>query len=148
MPYWVKTNNVHSDKSSCANCVFPFTFYDVEYTGCTTIGGPRPWCSTRVNENGVHVGGHWENCGSECPTGPKPTMSTEPPSTTPTDKSSCGNCVFPFTFWDVEYTACTTIDGDPKPWCSTRVNENGVYVGGYWEYCGSECPFVASPTRP
>jgi len=62
--------------------------------------------------------------------------------------NSCGNCVFPFTFMGVEHTACTTIDGDPKPWCSTLVDENGVHVsgGGHWEYCGSQCPTVLPPT--
>ena len=48
---------------------------------------------------------------------------------------SCGNCVFPFSFMGVEHNACTTIDGDPNPWCSTLVDETGVHVagGGQWE---------------
>ena len=54
---------------TCGNCVFPFTFSDVKYTGCTTILDPNnPWCSTRVDENGEHILGSWEYCGAECPT--------------------------------------------------------------------------------
>ena len=48
----------------------------------------------------------------------------------------------------VEHNACTTIDGDPNPWCSTLVDENGVHVpgGGHWEYCtSSECPTIQQP---
>merc|ERR1712226_1675606 len=69
-------------------------------------------------------------------------------TTTGSGNSSCGNCVFPFTFMEVEHTGCTTIDGDTNPWCSTLVDENGVHVsgGGHWEYCGSECPTVTPPT--
>jgi hypothetical protein len=77
------------------------------------------------------------------------TMSSESPiTTTGSGNSSCGNCVFPFTFMEVEHMGCTTIDGDQNPWCSTLVDENGEHVtgGGHWEYCGSECPTVAPPT--
>merc|ERR1712130_433933 len=59
--------------------------------GCTTIDGdPNPWCSTLVDENGVHVngGGHWEYCGSECPTVLPPTTTTLPPTTTTTTTTS------------------------------------------------------------
>ena len=71
-------------------------------------------------------------------------------SGTGSGNSSCGNCVFPFTFMGVEHMGCTTIDGDQNPWCSTLVDENGEHVTGgevpNWEYCGSECPTVAPPT--
>ena len=55
---------------------------------------------------------------------------------------TCGNCIFPFTFDGVTHIGCTTIPEDPKPWCSTLVDANGVHVGGggHWEYCESECP--------
>ena len=65
---------------------------------------------------------------------------TPPPP--PPPPTPCDTCVFPFTFWGVTHTACTTIDGDPKPWCSTMVDEAGVHVSGagHWMYCGDECP--------
>ena len=61
--------------------------------------------------------------------------------------SSCGNCVFPFTFAGRVHTTCTTIDGDAQPWCSTNVDSSGVHVsgGGHWEYCSSDCPGVNPP---
>ena len=31
---------------------------------------------------------------------------------------------------------------DVKPWCSTKVDDNGVHISGQgkWGYCGQECP--------
>ena len=31
---------------------------------------------------------------------------------------------------------------DPKPWCSTKVDDNGTHIGGQgkWGYCDSKCP--------
>eukprot|EP00095_Tigriopus_kingsejongensis_P000560 maker-scaffold776_size99073-snap-gene-0.17 protein:Tk00560 transcript:maker-scaffold776_size99073-snap-gene-0.17-mRNA-1 annotation:"hypothetical protein DAPPUDRAFT_312923" len=47
-------------------CVFPFKFQNFTFDGCTTItdSEKRPWCSTKVNANGVHIGaeGHWGHC--------------------------------------------------------------------------------------
>ena len=54
-------------------CIFPFTFGGTIHHGCTTKGNlrpyERPWCSTKVNANGVHVGGqgHWGECALGCP---------------------------------------------------------------------------------
>ena len=53
-----------------ANCVFPFTFGEVVYNKCTTVGDDTaPWCSTLTDENGVHVGGQgkWGYCAANCP---------------------------------------------------------------------------------
>ena len=95
-----------------------------------------------------------ENSTGSTPTAPNywnTTTTTSGPTTTTTTgsgNSSCGNCVFPFTFMNVEHTGCTTIDGDPTPWCSTLVDEDGEHVmgGGHWEYCGTECPTMIPPT--
>ena len=51
-------------------------------------------------------------------------------------------CIFPFKFSGQTFTQCTTVkDPDDKPWCSTKVNENGNHVtsGGYWGHCGQDC---------
>ena len=54
--------------------------------------------------------------------------------------TSCGNCVFPFTFGGRKHTTCTTIDGD-SPWCATEVDSSGALVEGKYEYCtDSFCP--------
>ena len=58
-------------------------------------------------------------------------------------------CVFPWIFDNVTYPACTMYDED-EPWCSTKVDDNGVHIGGQgnWGYCdpecscaGTDCPF-------
>ena len=52
-------------------CVFPFRYNGVFYNECTLVAADdnKPWCSTRVYDNGTHVsgGGHYGNCGPRCP---------------------------------------------------------------------------------
>ena len=53
-------------------CVFPFKFRDKEYNKCTTVADDnnKPWCSTKVDSNGFHIGKeqNWGYCGPQCPT--------------------------------------------------------------------------------
>ena len=60
-----------ADSPSNDTCVFPFQFKKEEYTGCTTKSDPdgRYWCSTKVDENGKHIGGkgYWGYCSALCP---------------------------------------------------------------------------------
>ena len=59
--------------SAGMKCIFPFKLDGVTHNACTKHGGEdtewEPWCSTKVDESGVHVngGGHWGDCGPECP---------------------------------------------------------------------------------
>ena len=46
-------------------------------------------------------------------------------------------CIFPFKFNNRLYNNCTTADGDPKSWCATSVNGDGVMTS--WGYCDSNC---------
>ena len=58
----------------------------------------------------------------------------------------CGNCVFPFIYGDRIHDRCTSFDGD-SPWCSTKVDADGVHVSGQgnWEYCSDpSCPGLAA----
>ena len=59
-------------------------------------------------------------------------------------------CIFPFKFNGVTYHQCTTAgitNGDTTPWCSTQVDDFGVFAGGgNWGNCGSECQ-IASPGK-
>ena len=54
-------------------CVFPFKFSGVVYNTCTNadkqLTNNLPWCSTKVNETGNHIGGkgNWGNCDETCP---------------------------------------------------------------------------------
>ena len=56
-----------------AKCVFPFTYKDVKYTGCSLEDADdgKPWCSTKTDANGQHVGGQgqWGHCASNCEVG-------------------------------------------------------------------------------
>ena len=44
-------------------------------------------------------------------------------------------CVFPFTYKDVKYEACTEVDGGGKAWCSMSTDENGIHHKGKYGYC-------------
>ena len=47
-------------------------------------------------------------------------------------------CVFPFIYGGKSYDKCTT-EGHDQPWCSTKVDAGGNYVGGNWGNCNSNC---------
>ena len=51
-------------------CVFPFTFKNFTYNGCPTDPNDesKRWCSTKTDENGVHItgGGNWGHCTPGC----------------------------------------------------------------------------------
>jgi len=51
-------------------------------------------------------------------------------------------CAFPFNYMGVSHFGCTTIDGDPTPWCSTQTDANDDHVSGIgaWGYCDASCP--------
>ena len=53
-------------------CVFPFKHKRVVWTTCsipTFTTNNKPWCSTKVDEAGYHIGGegNWGNCDETCP---------------------------------------------------------------------------------
>ncbi len=52
-------------------CIFPFTYLDQVWNGCTNEDDDDGlfWCSTKVDKNGKHVGGggHWGYCPDSCP---------------------------------------------------------------------------------
>ena len=66
------TNAVGPQKNK--PCVFPFTmsndYETITYTKCTTVLDPedKPWCSTKVDYNGQHIGAHdnWGFCDERC----------------------------------------------------------------------------------
>ena len=64
-----------SGQSPGMECIFPFTLDGVTHNACTKHGIEdtewEPWCSTKVDESGVHVSGgvpeNWGDCDPECP---------------------------------------------------------------------------------
>ena len=69
-------NFIFSGPQTNKSCVFPAEIYNQitkdfdTYYGCDIDGEERPWCSTKVDENGVHIAGqgNWGDCGPDCPT--------------------------------------------------------------------------------
>lgn len=50
-------------------CVFPFEFSREKHYSCTDLKDPgNPWCSTKVDKNGKHIGGanEWGYCEKGC----------------------------------------------------------------------------------
>ena len=53
------------------------------------------------------------------------------------------DCVFPFIFDNkVHYSCIYDSSTDGHPWCSTKVDENGLHISqeGHWGHCSNSCP--------
>ena len=64
--------------STGMKCKLPFKIEGRTFHRCTKkLGGTRPICSTKVDDDGHHVsgGGHWGECSPDCPTENTPTKS-------------------------------------------------------------------------
>ena len=77
------------------DCQFPFIFSGVSRTGCITESDPagRPWCSTRVDTDGVHVAGgdHWAHCSPDCPHDLRESGQTSSGDLSQSDQTSSGD---------------------------------------------------------
>jgi len=49
-------------------------------------------------------------------------------------------CVFPFIYEGETHSTCIEVDGN-KSWCSTKVDQDGVFIESEWGYCGDNCVF-------
>jgi hypothetical protein len=38
------------------------------------------------------------------------------------------------------------LDPENKPWCATKVDEEGIVVEGFWGHCHDTCPLDANGT--
>ena len=65
--YFIFQVNSGAVRNAC--CIFPFKFAEVTHNSCITLNAPdnRPWCSTQVDGDGVHVTGRWGHCNARCP---------------------------------------------------------------------------------
>jgi len=116
-------------------CVFPFKFGAVTFNSCTTAGGYAPWCSTKVDSNGVHVGGNFGDCSANCLTTTTTTQAPASSECTTTGGPAAGaNCVFPFKYAGYTLDSCTTLGGNPS-WCYTQVDSQGNGLRGTWADC-------------
>ena len=50
-------------------CIFPFIYEGTSYNGCIPDSGSCYWCSTKINDEGVHISGEgfWGCCNDVCP---------------------------------------------------------------------------------
>jgi len=77
-------------------CVFPFTYNNFTFNGCPTSPSDKTkrWCSTKTDENGVHITGDktWGYCTSGC----RPEISRDELSivTNATDEVQTDTCDF------------------------------------------------------
>jgi len=53
-------------------------------------------------------------------------------------QNSC--CLFPFIYNGEEHNTCIEVDGD-KAWCSTKLDEGGLFISNEWGYCDKKCVF-------
>ena len=73
---------VSSGPGLAKKCIFPFTFRGKTHHACTKQNTPiiinKPWCSTKVDQNGKHVarGGHYGGCSPNCPHEKDPWIKT------------------------------------------------------------------------
>ena len=118
-----------SGPSSGMKCIFPFTFGGKTYDVCTRVqslaSNGDPWCPAKVDDYGAYIPGqgNWGRCSQACPV-----------------EEGC-NCVFPFRYEGISHNACTYESTLNASWCSTKNDDQGNQIDGYWATCSQECPF-------
>ncbi|XP_040580047.1 uncharacterized protein [Lepeophtheirus salmonis] len=109
------------------DCIFPFVYQGTSYSNCTNADyGSTFWCATAVGPGNVYTS--YGSCSAEC-------LSSSSGSTACQTASGI-SCVFPFTYNNVKYSSCTSVESS-FPWCATSVT-NGEYNGSYG-YCEDNC---------
>jgi len=56
-------------------------------------------------------------------------------------------CVNKWTFMGKTYNKQCALAGADRPWCATKTDENGNFIGTYWGYCPMTCKFDGRPNR-
>jgi hypothetical protein len=52
---------VNDQTDPCSRCKFPFVYKDNKLTTCFK-DGLNNWCSTKTDENGIHIDGYEQSC--------------------------------------------------------------------------------------
>ena len=117
-------------------CIFPFIFHEKEYNMCTLDGNDdvhEKWCSTKVDDDGVHVSGTWGRCSKECQG-----VDYEDYQKQECDTDEHGvKCFIPFSYMGMMYHGCITNDGE-KPWCTPK--DPSIESGFKRANCSQSCP--------
>ncbi|XP_059099182.1 phenoloxidase-activating enzyme 1-like [Tigriopus californicus] len=132
--------------SRSERCQFPFRYKDQTFNLCTVeddVDG-RPWCSTRVDEEHVHVSGsgHWGHCDLRvCSFTSIQSANQEQQCKTIAGPQPMRPCVFPFQYEGTIYNTCVSEETGSRTWCSTDVTEANVHIQGSWGVCDPRvCP--------
>ena len=104
----VCSTTVDSPVNKNAPCIIPFKYKGILRKGCITEDDPdgRHWCSTKVDENLLHVRGNWGYCRSTCP---KETTSTTNTNTSTTREQSANSLTkgkVIMTGWPIKIQLC------------------------------------------
>jgi len=123
-------------------CVFPFKYLGVTHYQCTYADSPNPWCATQKDSKGEVVFNKWGDCNistlSSCQA---ESLASSPVSCiTSSGPRPNQDCVFPFRYLGVTYTACTHLGPQIIPWCSTKTTLTGNHVEGEYGFCPISCP--------
>ena len=121
------------------------TGWSVNWTGAS---GPHQLISVKIRycfDRSLCCHTHLRSCFISGLPPPAPISSS---STCYTVSGSDPNseCSFPFIFAGQTWNGCTTVDGDPTPWCVTQTDTFGnpiTNADGYfstWGYCQASCP--------
>lgn len=126
------------DVNATEPCILPWKFKMTEQTnyGCISAGGVNEyWCSTKVDEEGYHVSGHWNSCTREC------VQALGGVYVDPWAKScpavSGEKCVFPLTVDGFSYYGCLQKEGHGKHgFCNVADSGQAPKLVD----CSAECP--------
>jgi len=119
-----------------AACISPFKFVPTNktYYGCTYDTSTEPWCSTKVNEFGYHLSGHWGVCSEECPV-----EKIDPEFDSRHCLTKHGHkCFFPFAADGFNYRGCVGDSSNGHGYCFAEDKEDISLV--VRDDCTAACP--------
>jgi len=118
-------------------CVSPFKFVPTNktYYGCTYDEAAEPWCSTKVNEFGYHLSGHWGVCSEDCPV-----EEIDPVFDSRHCLTKHGHkCFFPFAMEGFNYRGCVEDSGHGEHgYCFAEDKDDNLLV--VRDDCTAACP--------
>jgi len=129
-------------------CDFPFQREDETFYGCAEDENSHSYyCATQLGEKyvtGICNGGCFEDDGS--PSFFNTSMGDDVLAIF--CKTRASPCVFPFTWENQEYSACTTDGNTDFPWCALEVDDQGVLLNNRWGKCDmATCDTTSATTE-
>jgi len=119
-----------------AACISPFKFVPTNktYYGCTHDTSTEPWCSTKVNEFGFHLSGHWGVCSEDCPV-----EEIDPEFDNRRCLTKHGHqCFFPFSVDGHNFRGCVGDSSNGHGYCFAEDKEDSSRI--VRDDCTAACP--------